>query len=176
MTSNLGAAFLNELPDDGSPIPPSTKELVNGAISAHLPPEFINRLDSIVIYNRLSRKDVRSIVDVRIQEVQKRLRNNGRDITLQLSTEALDFLGSTGYHPSYGARPLNRAIQTELLNPLSSLIISEAIRDGETAKVEWDAKANRLVVIPNHEPIAMDIDDDDSDEDMDDAIEVEELD
>ncbi|ORY73419.1 P-loop containing nucleoside triphosphate hydrolase protein [Leucosporidium creatinivorum] len=176
MTSNLGAAFLNELPDDGSAIPPATKELVNGAIRAHLPPEFINRLDSIVIYNRLSRKNVRSIVDVRIQEVQKRLHNNGRDITLELSPEALDFLGSIGYHPSYGARPLNRAIQSELLNPLSSLIISEAIRDGEVAKVEWDAKANRLVVTPNHDPIAMDVDEDDYDEDSDDAIEVEELD
>ena len=133
-----------------------------------------HRIDSIVIYNRLSRKDVRSIVDVRIGEIQKRLHANGKDITLQLSTEALDFLGAVGYHPSYGARPLNRAIQTELLNPLSSLIISEAIRDGEVAKVEWDPKANRLVVIPNHEAIAMDIDEE-SDEDED-AIEVEELD
>lgn len=96
MTSNLGAAFLNELPDDGSVIPPATKELVHGAVRAHLPPEFINRIDSIVIYNRLSRKDVRNIVDVRIQEVQKRLRANGKDITLHLSTEALDFLGSIG--------------------------------------------------------------------------------
>lgn len=58
MTSNLGAAFLNELPDDGSEIPPATKELVQGAIRAHLPPEFIKRIDSIVSYKRLSRKDV----------------------------------------------------------------------------------------------------------------------
>ena len=59
MTSNLGAAYLNDLPDDGSAIPPETKELVHGAIRAHLPPEFINRIDSIIIYSRLSRKDVR---------------------------------------------------------------------------------------------------------------------
>jgi len=81
MTSNLGSAFLNELPDDGSPVPESTRELVQGAVRAHLPPEFINRIDSIVIYNRLSRSDVRSIVEVRIAEVQKRLRSNGKDIT-----------------------------------------------------------------------------------------------
>ncbi|GAA5922509.1 ATP-dependent Clp protease ATP-binding subunit [Sporobolomyces koalae] len=176
MTSNLGSAFLNELPDDGSPVPESTKELVNGAIRGHLPPEFLNRIDSIVIYNRLSRADVRSIVEVRIQEVQKRLRSNGKDITLQISKPALDFLGSVGYHPSYGARPLNRAIQNELLNPLSKYIIDESIRDGEVARVEFDAPANRLVCIPNHES-SVPNDDDDSDEEMgDDSIEVEELD
>ncbi|GAA5947073.1 hypothetical protein JCM3765_002140 [Sporobolomyces pararoseus] len=175
MTSNLGSSFLNELPDDGSPVPESTRELVNGAIRAHLPPEFINRLDAIVIYNRLSRSDVRSIVEVRIQEVQKRLRSNGKDVTLDISKPALDFLASVGYHPSYGARPLNRAIQNELLHPLSKFIIDESIRDGETARIDFDPKANRLVVIPNHEssvPYA-----EDSDEEMgDDSIEVEELD
>ncbi|GAA5864966.1 hypothetical protein JCM1840_005694 [Sporobolomyces johnsonii] len=175
LTSNLGAAYLNELPDDGSAIPDSTKELVQGAIRAHLPPEFINRLDSIVIYNRLSRKDVRSIVNIRIQEVQKRLRANGKDITLQISDEALDFLANIGYHPSYGARPLNRAIQNELLNPLSRYIIDESIRDGEVAKVEFDAKANRIVVIPNHEP-SITLDDEDEDMASGSDIEVEEVD
>ncbi|GAA5876075.1 hypothetical protein JCM16303_007012 [Sporobolomyces ruberrimus] len=175
MTSNLGSAFLNELPDDGSPVPDSTKELVNGAIRAHLPPEFINRLDSIVIYNRLSRSDVRSIVEVRIQEVQKRLRGNGKDITLDISKPALDFLASVGYHPSYGARPLNRAIQNELLHPLSKFIIDESIRDGETARIDFDAQANRLIVFPNHESSVPFVED--SDEEMgDDSIEVEELD
>lgn len=96
MTSNLGAAFLNELPDDGGPIPKETRELVNGAIRAHLPPEFINRLDSIVIYNRLSRQDVRNIVEVRLREIQKRLRSNGRNITLEPTTEVLDFLAAAG--------------------------------------------------------------------------------
>lgn len=93
-------------------------------------------MDNIVIYNRLSRKDVRGIVDVRIAELQKRLHKNGRDIKLQLSPEALDFLAAVGFHVSYGARPLNRAIQSELLNPLSQLILSEAIRDGEVARGE----------------------------------------
>lgn len=100
MTSNLGSSFLNELPDDGSPVPESTRELVTGAIRAHLPPEFLNRIDSVVIYNRLSREDVRAIVEVRIQDVQKRLRANGKDVTLQVSKPALDFLASVGYHPS----------------------------------------------------------------------------
>ncbi|KAM0756236.1 hypothetical protein T439DRAFT_320934 [Meredithblackwellia eburnea MCA 4105] len=179
MTSNLGSSYLNDLPDDGSPIPAATQELVQGAIRANLPPEFINRIDSIIIYNKLSRKDVRSIVDIRIAEVQKRLRANGKDITIDVSPDALDYLASVGYHPSYGARPLARSIQTELLNPLSRYILDDSIRDGETARVQLDAKANRLVVIPNHAPTVMDVDnDDDSDEDSDGYkdIEVEELD
>ncbi|GAA5854686.1 hypothetical protein JCM3766R1_005608 [Sporobolomyces carnicolor] len=178
MTSNLGSSFLNELPDDGSPVPESTRELVTGAIRAHLPPEFLNRIDSVVIYNRLSREDVRAIVEVRIQDVQKRLRANGKDVTLQVSKPALDFLASVGYHPSYGARPLNRAIQNELLHPLSKYLIDESIRDGETARIDFDARANRLVVVPNHESTISLQDDDDQemDDDEDDAIEVEELD
>ncbi|GAA6011075.1 hypothetical protein JCM11491_005928 [Sporobolomyces phaffii] len=177
MTSNLGSSYLNELPDDGNPVPEETRELVTGAIRAHLPPEFLNRIDSIVIYNRLSRSDVRSIVEVRIQEVQKRLRSNGKDITLDITKPALDFLASVGYHPAYGARPLNRAIQNELLHPLSKFLIDESIRDGETAHIDFDAQANRLVVMPNHESSVPYDDDDDSDEEMgDDSIEVEELD
>ncbi|GAA5896934.1 ATP-dependent Clp protease ATP-binding subunit [Sporobolomyces salmoneus] len=177
MTSNLGSAYLNELPDDGAPVPAETKELVMGAIRAHLPPEFLNRIDSIVIYNRLSRHDVRSIVEVRIQELQKRLRANGKDITLDVSKPALDFLASVGYHPAYGARPLNRAIQNELLHPLSKFIIDESIRDGETARIDFDPQANRLVVIPNHEPsIQYDQDSDEEMGDGEDGIEVEELD
>lgn len=134
MTSNLGAAYLNELPDSDGPIPEATKELVQGAIRGHFPPEFINRIDSIITYSPLSRKNVRQIVEVRVAEVQKRLKANGKDIKLEVTTEALDWLGATGYHPSYGARPLNRAIQTELLNPLSRLLIADCIRDGEVAK------------------------------------------
>ncbi|SCZ90764.1 BZ3500_MvSof-1268-A1-R1_Chr1-3g02227 [Microbotryum saponariae] len=174
MTSNLGAAYLSDLPEADT-IPPATQELVQGAIRAHFPPEFINRIDSTIIFARLSKDQVRSIVDIRIAEVQKRLRTNGRDITLQISPAALDFLGSIGYHPSYGARPLNRAIQTELLNPLSKLIIDESIRDGEIARVEFDAQASRIVVLGNHEPLKMDIDGD-ADSDEEDEIQVEELD
>ncbi|GAA6024897.1 hypothetical protein JCM10207_000279 [Rhodosporidiobolus poonsookiae] len=177
MTSNIGAAFLNDLPDDCEKIPENTRQLVDGALRTTLPIEFLNRIDSVVIYNRLSRKDVRNIVGIRIDEVQKRLRANGKDIKLDITDGALDFLGSVGYHPTFGARPLNRAIQTELLNPLSRYILDESIRDGETAKIDWDPKANRLVVFPNHEPNVRMDEDDDMDDDMDDdAIEIEEVD
>ncbi|GAA5901605.1 hypothetical protein JCM8208_001553 [Rhodotorula glutinis] len=178
MTSNIGASYLNELPDEADTIPPATRELVHSALRTALPIEFVNRVDSIILYERLSRKNVRNIVDIRIGEVQQRLRKNGRDIKLDPTPAALDFLASVGYHPLFGARPLNRSIQTELLNPLSRFILNESIRDGETARIDFDAKANRLVVVPNHEPsVPMDEDDDDTDEEMQDGdVEVEELD
>ena len=69
MTSNLGSAFLNDIPE-GSAIPEATKELVHGSIRSHFLPEFINRIDSIVIFQKLSRKEVRSIVNIRIAEIQ----------------------------------------------------------------------------------------------------------
>ncbi|GAA6035987.1 hypothetical protein JCM8097_005201 [Rhodosporidiobolus ruineniae] len=179
MTSNIGASFLNDLADDVEKIPEETKELVNGALRSTLPLEFLNRIDATVIYNRLSRKDVRHIVDIRIGEVQRRLKNNGKDITLQLSDAALDYLGSIGYHPTFGARPLNRAIQTELLNPLSRFILDESIRDGETARIDFEPSKQHLVVFPNHEPTVVMDDDDDLDDDEDDEMgepQIEEVD
>lgn len=179
MTSNIGAAYLNELPDDVEDIPQATRDLVDGALRATLPIEFLNRIDGIIHYNRLRRKDIRGIVDIRLSEVQRRLKANGRDITLSVSDGALDFLASIGYSPSFGARPLARAIQDNLLNPLSKMILDESIRDGETARVEFDAPANRIVVIANHEPsMRMDEDDmsDDDELDSDGDVEIEEVD
>lgn len=168
MTSNLGSAYLNALPDDGVEIPAATRELVQGSIQSHFLPEFINRIDSIVIFNRLTRQNVREIVDYRINEIQQRLKGNGKNITLNISPDALDYLGATGYHPTYGARPLARAIQTELLNPLSRSIIEETIRNGEVAYVTLDARANRLLIRKNHEAaLAMDVDDSMEEDDID---------
>lgn len=84
---------------------------------------------------------------------------------------------SVGYSPSYGARPINRAIQSELLNPLSILLLSGRVLDNETVKVRFDGPHNRLVVIPNHEGTSgMDVDQDDDDDDDDYDIEIEEMD
>ena len=111
-------------------------------------------------------------MDLRLKEVQDRLAD--RKIKLALDDEAKQYLVSIGYSPTYGARPLNRAIQSELLNPLSVLILSDRIRDGETVQVRFDGEHNRLAIVPNHE--GTDIDGMDVDfEDLDD-IEVEEMD
>jgi ATP-dependent Clp protease ATP-binding subunit ClpB len=95
-------------------------------------------------------------------------------MTLELDSDAKHYLGSIGYSPTYGARPLNRVIQQELLNPLSMMILSDQVRDGETVKVTFDAPRNRLVIVPNHasSSTAMDVDWDN----VDDDIEIEEMD
>lgn len=122
----------------------------------------------------MSRKNVLKIVDIRLKEVQERLAE--RKITLALDEEAKQYLVSIGYSPTYGARPLNRAIQSELLNPLSILILSDRVRDGETVVVRFDGPHNRLAIVPNHEASAdmegMDVDYDA----IDDDIEIEEMD
>jgi ATP-dependent Clp protease ATP-binding subunit ClpB len=101
------------------------------------------------------------IVGMRLKEVQERLSN--RKCVLEVDGEAREYLASIGYSPIYGARPLNRAIQSELLNPLSVLLLSEQIRDGELVRVRFDGPHNRLVIIPNHEGTGgtdtMDVDD-----------------
>ena len=111
------------------------------------------------------------IVDIRLKEVQDRLAD--RKMTLQLDDAAKNYLMSIGYSPAYGARPLNRAIQQELLNPLSVMILSERVRDGETVHVQFDGPHNRLHIVPNHEGAGEGMDVDDYD---DDDIEIEEMD
>ncbi|EJD03965.1 uncharacterized protein FOMMEDRAFT_106313 [Fomitiporia mediterranea MF3/22] len=167
MTSNLGAAYLNEMGD--GPVRPETRALVMSAIQGHFPPEFINRIDEVVIFRSLSRRNITKIVDIRLKEVQERL--SDRKMALNVSPEAKEYLASVGYSPVYGARPLNRAVQSELLNPLSILILENAVRDGEMINVQFDGPHNRLYIVPNHEATAkMDVDWDDDD------IEIEEMD
>jgi ATP-dependent chaperone ClpB len=172
MTSNLGAVYLNEMGQ--GPIKPEIRQLVMGSIQSHFPPEFINRIDEIVLFRTLTRKNILKIVDLRLREVQERLAD--RKITLDLDEEAKQYLMSVGYSPSYGARPLNRAIQSELLNPLSVMLLSDRVRDGEVVHIRFDGPHNRLNIIPNHEGNNdsewMDVDDDD----IDGVMQIEEMD
>ncbi|KAL1683956.1 P-loop containing nucleoside triphosphate hydrolase protein [Schizophyllum commune] len=171
MTSNLGAAYLNDVGE--GPVNPAVRELVMGAISGHFPPEFINRIDEIVIFRALARKHILKIVDLRIAEVEQRLAD--RKIKLDIAEDAKQYLMSVGYSPQYGARPLNRAIQSELLNPLSVMLLSEQVRDGETVQVRFDGPHNRLVIVPNHAASNVDADGMDVD-DWEDDLEIEEMD
>ncbi|KAL5535515.1 hypothetical protein ACEPAF_3609 [Sanghuangporus sanghuang] len=168
MTSNLGAAYLQDMGD--GPVKPETRALVMNAIQGHFPPEFINRIDEIVIFRSLSRRNITKIVDIRLKEVQERLIE--RKMVLRVSPEVKEYLASVGYSPIYGARPLNRAIQQELLNPLSIFILENAVRDGEVIDVQFDGPHNRLVIVPNHERSGQSMDVDWADDD----IEIEEMD
>lgn len=169
MTSNLGAEYLarNTAPDGR--IDPTTKEMVMNALRNYFLPEFLNRISSIVIFNRLSRHEIRKIVDIRIDEIQKRLASNGRNVFIDCSPGVKDYLGSAGYSPAYGARPLARLIEKEVLNRLAVLILRGSIKDGETAKVVLED--GRLNVLPNHTNESEEDSDDEMMTDSDDAVE-----
>jgi ATP-dependent Clp protease ATP-binding subunit ClpB len=168
MTSNLGAEYLARPNAPDGRIDPTTKELVQQALRNYFLPEFLNRISSTVIFNRLSRTEIRKIVDLRLQEIQQRLAANGRNVQIEISPEAKDYLGAAGYSPAYGARPLARLIEKEVLNRLAILILRGSIRDGEVAQVVLED--GRLNVIPNHaEDSVSEVDEDDLM--VDDAVE-----
>lgn len=150
MTSNVGSQYLNDDAHEG-PVRPETRDKVMDAIRATFPPEFINRIDEIILYRSLSRADMKKIVKVRLDEVQQRLEANNRKVKIEPDEGALDWLANAGYSPSYGARPLARLIQSEILNPLSKYLLQGRIRDGEVAHITCDNVKNRLVVVPNHD-------------------------
>ncbi|KAM5345464.1 hypothetical protein ACJ41O_011326 [Fusarium nematophilum] len=148
MTSNLGAEYLTRPGAKEGRVDSGTRELVMNALRNYFLPEFLNRINSVVIFNRLTRREIRKIVDIRLLEIQKRLEDNGRKVKIDVSDEAKDYLGNSGYSPAYGARPLSRLIEKEVLNRLAILILRNNIRDGEYARVELiDGK---IVVLANH--------------------------
>ncbi len=148
MTSNLGAEYLARQNAPDGKIDTTTREMVMTSLRNYFLPEFLNRISSIVIFNRLTRKEIRKIVDVRLDEIQKRLQSNDRKVRIQCSDEVKDYLGSAGYSPAYGARPLSRLIEKEVLNRLAVLILRGGITDGEVARVVMED--GRVTVLPNH--------------------------
>lgn len=161
MTSNLGAEYLARNTASDGKIDPATKELVMNSLRSYFLPEFLNRISSIVIFNRLTRKEIRKIVDVRLGEIQRRLESNDKKVTIDVTPEVKDYLGAAGYSPAYGARPLQRLLEKEILNRLAVLILRGSIKDGEVAHVVL--KDGRVVVEPNHNDSELESDDDDMD-------------
>jgi len=96
-------------------------------------PEFLNRLDEIILFNRLGRNEMKRIVDIQLKHLQRLL--DERKIILDVDEKAKVWLANSGYDPVYGARPLKRVIQRQLQNPLAKMLLSGAIADGETVKV-----------------------------------------
>ncbi|AEY96761.1 FAEL223Cp [Eremothecium gossypii FDAG1] len=149
MTSNVGQDILlndSELTIDGK-VSEKTKNKVIESVKRIYPPEFINRIDELLVFNRLSKSVLRSIVDIRLKEVQQRL--SDKRMVLALTDEAKDWLTERGYDPGYGARPLNRLIHKTILNPMALYLLKGQLRDGETVKVT--VEADKLVIKPNHE-------------------------
>jgi len=146
ITSNLGSAALSVLPE-GAPSE-EAKDVVMAEVRATLPPEFINRLDDIVLFHRLSQKDMIGVVRVQLEEVRKVLRQ--RELELDIDSLTEDWLARKGYDPVYGARPLRRVIQKQLMEPLAAQLLRSSILFGETVRVRCDAVHDTLIVHENH--------------------------
>jgi ATP-dependent Clp protease ATP-binding subunit ClpB len=142
LTSNLGSQFLASLGEDEpvEKVEPQVMEVVR----AHFRPEFLNRLDEIILFHRLGAAHMGPIVDIQVARLQKLLED--RKITLMLSDAAREWLGRVGYDPVYGARPLKRAVQKYLQDPLADALLSGKIKDGDTVRV--DEGDGQLVLEP----------------------------
>jgi ATP-dependent Clp protease ATP-binding subunit ClpB len=132
LTSNLGSQFLTNLGEGQSveSVEPQVMEIVRG----HFRPEFLNRLDEIILFHRLAAEHMAPIVDIQIDRVGKLLKD--RKIVLDLTDAARAWLGRVGYDPVYGARPLKRAVQRYLQDPLADMILRGDVKDGSTVKVD----------------------------------------
>jgi len=144
LTSNLGSQYIAALRDDQSveEAEPQVMEIVRG----HFRPEFLNRLDEIVLFHRLGQSHMAPIVDIQVERVQKLLKD--RKVVLHLTDAARNWLGRVGYDPVYGARPLRRAVQKYLQDPLAELILKGEVPDGSTVNV--DEGEGGLVLVPSN--------------------------
>lgn len=174
MTSNLGAHALAELPSHLRGSEPQVHDTVMEVVRHTLSPELLNRIDDTVVFNRLQRDDMDKITDIGLRHIARRL-EDGHHMTLDVSDSAKDVLSEHGFDIRYGARPLQRVLTHELLNPLSRLLLEEAVLDGDVVQVRTMAEAakeqregkhnlgwvsasptstgkNDVVVLRNHDP------------------------
>jgi ATP-dependent Clp protease ATP-binding subunit ClpB len=140
MTSNLGSEYLVNQPEGEDS--DSVREQVMAAVRAHFRPEFLNRVDEIILFHRLKREQMARIVDIQMRRLAKLLAD--RKLTVELDDKAKEWLGTKGYDPAYGARPLKRVIQKYVQDPLAELILQGKIREGDTVKITADS--NGLVI------------------------------
>ncbi|MCX5477366.1 ATP-dependent chaperone ClpB [Kaistia geumhonensis] len=142
MTSNLGAEYLANLRDDEDV--DAVREQVMGVVRGHFRPEFLNRLDDIILFHRLKRSEMGRIVEIQLKRLQALL--GDRKITLELDETARAWLAEKGYDPTYGARPLKRVIQRYVQDPLADRILAGEIADGSTVKIT--AGTDKLLFLP----------------------------
>ena len=141
MTSNVGSPFIAEQVSAGrTSLDEGVRRQVMEALRAHFRPEFLNRVDEIIVFHPLSREEMRKIIDVQLRGLMKRLED--RKIHVEVTDRAKDLLMAEGYDPTYGARPLKRTIQRRMLDPLAIKVLEGEFREGDTVRV--DAQAGDL--------------------------------
>jgi ATP-dependent Clp protease ATP-binding subunit ClpB len=155
MTSNLGSEFLVNQPEgeDTSAV----REEVMGMVRAHFRPEFLNRVDEIILFHRLQKSEMGRIVEIQFGRLQKLLED--RKITLVLDAAAREWLATKGWDPAYGARPLKRVMQRYLQDPLSEMILAGEVKDGDRVVISvegnvltFNGKAPQTAEIAQFEP------------------------
>jgi ATP-dependent Clp protease ATP-binding subunit ClpB len=135
MTSNLGSQYIAERTrQEATELDEGTRRLVVDALRAHFPPEFLNRVDDVIVFHPLGREHLKQIVDIQLKGLTRRLED--RKISLQLTDAARLRLVEEGYDPTYGARPLKRTIQRLLLDPLAMRVLQGDFGEGDVVRVD----------------------------------------
>jgi ATP-dependent Clp protease ATP-binding subunit ClpB len=148
MTSNVGSHFIAERSAEGA-LDEGTRRQVMDALRAHFRPEFLNRVDEIILFHPLSRDQLGSIIDIQLKGLMKRLEE--RKIRVELTDRAKDLLIAEGYDPMYGARPLKRAIQREVLDPLAMRVLQGEFKEGDAVRI--DASGGQLQFSKAEKPV-----------------------
>jgi ATP-dependent Clp protease ATP-binding subunit ClpB len=150
MTSNLGSTYIMSL---GEGDEEEMRTRVMDALRSNFRPEFLNRIDEIIIFKPLSKEQIGDIVDIQLQNVNDRLAE--RQMHLEVTPEARRWLAERGYDPAFGARPLKRLIQREVLDRLARLVLSGELRDGETVVIDADGDELQFRTARSEEPAAV---------------------
>jgi ATP-dependent Clp protease ATP-binding subunit ClpB len=146
LTSNLGSQFFVDIDDEDENLSAisSAHSKVLDAVKGHFRPEFLNRLDEIIIFNKLNRSNMDKIVEVQFTRLANRLKS--LNILLELDNLALHYLASKGYDSQYGARPLKRVIQREIENILANKILQGEIKDGDKVKILYHEQSLKFAI------------------------------
>jgi ATP-dependent Clp protease ATP-binding subunit ClpB len=140
MTSNLGSQYIRDLKGDDAEM----RRRVTEALQGHFRPEFLNRIDEIIIFNSLGLDEIKKIVDLQMERLKDRLKDRKLDIVL--TDKAREFIAKDGFDPTYGARPLRRTIERKIQNPLARRLLEGGFAEGGTVKIDVDPKTHDLVI------------------------------
>ncbi|MCK5213942.1 MAG: ATP-dependent chaperone ClpB [Candidatus Omnitrophica bacterium] len=139
MTSNIGSDIIMDIEDENE-----IKQKINDALKHHFRPEFLNRLDEIIVFNRLGKENIRQIVDIQLKILENRLKD--KNISLQLSDKVKDLLGVEGFDPAFGVRPLKRVIQKNIQDPIALKLLKGEIKEKDKIKV--DIRQDHFIFTP----------------------------
>jgi ATP-dependent Clp protease ATP-binding subunit ClpB len=151
MTSNVGSAIIKQMATQ--PDKQALRAMIMEELDRHFRPEFLNRLDDVILFQSLTREDLERIVDIQLRRLERLLAE--RRITLELTSGTRQFLAERGYDPVFGARPLKRTIQRELQDPLALQIIEGKVREGDHVIVDLTLEGDQLVfsTVPQAEAV-----------------------